>query len=102
MAWQEEEPMEQVTRFMAVVRSVLSRSALKDAVVSKPLAAGDRRIVVLSDVRVVLGAGGGTGSDARKRMASGTGGGSGGAAKARPVAVLVVEGGEVRIDPLGN
>jgi len=94
--------MEHVTRFMAVVRSVLSRSALKDSVVSRPLEAGDRRILVLSDVRVVLGAGGGTGSDSRKRMASGTGGGSGGAAKARPVAVLVVDRGEVRIESLGN
>lgn len=94
--------MEQVTRFMAVVKSVLSRTALKDAVVSRPLAAGDQQILVLSDVRVALGAGGGTGANAARRMASGTGGGSGGAAKARPVAVLVVDKGEVRIEPLGE
>jgi uncharacterized spore protein YtfJ len=71
-------------------------------VVSKPLAAGDQQILVLSDVRVALGAGGGTGANAAKRVASGTGGGSGGAAKARPVAVLVVDKGEVRIEPLGE
>jgi uncharacterized spore protein YtfJ len=94
--------MEQVTRFMAQVRSVLSRTALKDAVVSKPLVAGDQQILVLSDVRVALGAGGGTGANAAKRMASGTGGGSGGGAKARPVAVLVVDKGEVRIEALGE
>jgi len=94
--------MEQVTRFLAVVRSVLSRTALKDAVVSRPLSAGDKQILVLSDVRVALGAGGGTGANSAKRMASGTGGGSGGVAKARPVAVLVVDGGQVRIEPLGE
>jgi len=94
--------MEQVTRFMAVVRSVLSRTALKDAVVSKPLSAGEQQVLVLSDVRVALGAGGGTGASAAKRMASGTGGGSGGGAKARPVAVLVVDRGQVRIEPIGN
>ncbi len=94
--------MEQVTRFMELVRGVLSHTALKDAVVSKPLAAGEQQIVVLSDVRVALGAGGGTGANAAKRMERGTGGGSGGAARARPVAVLVVDKGDVRIEPLGE
>ncbi len=94
--------MEQVTRLMAVVRSVLSRTALKDAVVSRPLVAGERQVVVLSDVSVALGAGGGTGANAAKRMQSGSGGASGGGARARPVAVLVVDKGDVRIEPLGN
>ncbi len=94
--------MDQVTKLMAVVRSVLSRTALKDAVVSKPLSAGDQQLLVLSDVRVALGAGGGTGANAARRMASGTGGGSGGAAKARPVAVLVVDKGQARIEPIGD
>jgi uncharacterized spore protein YtfJ len=94
--------MEQVAKLMAVVRSVLSRTALKDAVVSKPLVAGEQQIVVLSDVRVALVAGGGTGTDSAKRMANGSGGGSGGGAKARPVAVLVVDKGQVRIEPVGN
>ena len=94
--------MEHVTRLMAQVRGVLSRSALKDAVVSKPISAGDQHVLVLSDVSVALGAGGGTGSAPAKRMASGTGGGGGGGARARPVAVLVVDRGQVRIEPVGN
>ncbi len=101
--------MEHVTRFMAVVREKLSRAALKDAVVSKPLGAGEQHVLVLSEVSVALGAGGGTGTDAAHRRAKGiggasqgTGGGSGGAAKARPVAVLVVEKGDVRIEPVGG
>ncbi len=94
--------MEQVTKFLELVRGVLSRTALKDAVVSKPLSAGEQQVLVLSDVRVALGGGGGTGASAAKKMASGTGGGGGGAAKARPVAVLVVDKGQVRIEPIGN
>lgn len=94
--------MEHVTRLMAVVRSVLSRTALKDAVASKPLVIGDQQILVLSDVSVGLGGGGGSGTGSARQMASGTGGASGGGAKARPVAVLVVENGEVRLEPLGE
>ncbi len=94
--------MEHVQKFLEVVRGVLSRTALRDAVVSKPLSAGEQQVLVLSDVRVALGAGGGTGASAAKRMASGTGGGGGGGAKARPVAVLVVDKGQVRIEPIGN
>jgi uncharacterized spore protein YtfJ len=94
--------MEHVAKFLAVVRGVLSRTALKDAVVSKPLSVGPQQILVLSDVSVGLGAGGGTGADSSKRMTSGSGGGSFGGAKARPVAVLVVEKGQVRLEPLGN
>jgi uncharacterized spore protein YtfJ len=94
--------MEQVTRLFTIVRTVLSRSALKDAVVSRPLSVGDQHVLVLSDVSVALGAGGGTGTDAAKKMATGTGGGGGGGAKARPVAVVVVDKGEVRVEPIGN
>jgi uncharacterized spore protein YtfJ len=94
--------MEHVTKLLEAVRGVLSRTALEDAVVSKPLSLGDQHVLVLSDVSVALGAGGGIGSDASKRMARGVGGGSGGAAKARPVAVLVVDKGEARIEPIGG
>jgi uncharacterized spore protein YtfJ len=99
--------MEHVGRFMAVVRGKLAPAALKDAVVSKPLSAGEQHVLVLSEVSVALGAGGGTGTDAGRRSrdggaAQGTGGGSGGGAKARPVAVLVVERGEARLEILGG
>lgn len=93
--------MENVSKLMAVVRGVLSRTALKDAVASKPISAGDQHVLVLSDVSVGLGAAGGTGADASKRRQRGTGAGGGGGAKARPVAVLVVDKGEVRIEQVG-
>jgi uncharacterized spore protein YtfJ len=94
--------MEQVTRLFEVVRAVLSRTALKDAVASRPISAGDQHVLVLSDVSVGLAAGGGSGSEPSKRHAAGTGGAGGGGAKARPVAVLVVENGEVRVEPIGR
>jgi uncharacterized spore protein YtfJ len=94
--------MESVSRLFEVVRGVLGRTALKDAVVSKPISAGDQHVLVLSDVSVGLVAGGGTGADGAKRMATGTGGGGGGGARARPVAVLVVDKGEIRIEPVGT
>jgi uncharacterized spore protein YtfJ len=93
--------MEHVTKLLEIVRGVLSRTALKDAVVSKPLSVGDQHVLVLSDVSVALGAGGGVGTNSAKKVAKGTGGGSGGAAKARPVAVLVLDKGEARIEPIG-
>ncbi len=93
--------MEQVTKLLTAVRAVLSRSALKDAVVSKPISAGDQHVLVLSDVSVGLGAGGGSGSDSSRRKQTGTGAAGGGGAKAKPVAVVVVDGGEIRIDQIG-
>ena len=92
--------MEHVTKFMDAVRQLLSRTALKDAVMSKPITAGEQHVLVLSDVSVGLCAGAGTGTDTSKRMANGTGGGSGGAAKVRPVAVLMVNKGEARLEPI--
>ncbi len=94
--------MEHLAKLLEIVRGVLSRTALKDAVVSKPMSMGDQHVLILSDVSVALGAGGGVGSDASKKMAKGTGGGGGGAAKARPVAVLVVDKGEARLEPIGQ
>lgn len=91
--------MEHVARLFEVVRAVLSRTALKDAVVSRPISAGDQHVLVLSDVSVGLAAGGGVGTD--RRHASGEGGGGGGGAKAKPVAVLIVEKGEIRVEPVG-
>jgi len=94
--------MEHVKEFFAVVRGKLSRAALKDAVVSKPLSSGEQHVLILSEVCLGFGAGGGSGTEGGKRCARGTGGGSGGGARARPVAVLVVDKGQVRLETLGG
>jgi uncharacterized spore protein YtfJ len=92
--------MEGVKTILDVVRSRLSRAALQDAVVSKPLSVAERHALVLSEVSYGFGAGGGSGDEKGKRASRGTGGGGGGGARASPVAVLVVDGGKVRLERL--
>jgi len=94
--------MEGVRKILDVVRGRLSRAALKDVVVSKPISVGERHVLVLSEVSYGFGAGGGSGDEKGKKATSGTGVGGGGGAKASPVAVLVVDGGKVRVEKLGN
>lgn len=94
--------MEGVKKILDVVRGRLSRAALKDVVVSKPISAGDRHALVLSAVSFGFGAGGGSGDEKGKRAARGSGAGGGGGAKASPLAVLVVDAGKVRLEKLGR
>jgi uncharacterized spore protein YtfJ len=94
--------MEGVKKILDVVRGRLSRAALKDVVVSKPISVAERHVLVLSEVSYGFGAGGGSGDEKGKRATRGTGVGGGGGAKASPVAVLVVDGGKVRVEKLGN
>lgn len=95
--------MEEIKKLFEGVRQRLSGAALKDSVVSKPLTAGERHVLVLSEVSVMLGGGGGTGEGAKAgKAAKGTGGGSGGMGKASPVAVLVLEQGKVRLEKIGS
>ncbi len=94
--------MEEVKKILAAVRGRLPRAALKDAVVSKPISAGDQHVLVLSEVSIGFGAGGGSGDERGKHPGRGTGGGGGGGAKANPVAVLVVDQGKVRLEKIGR
>ena len=95
--------MEEIKKLFEAVRQRMSGTALKDAVVSKPLTAGERHVVVLSEVTLMFAGGGGTGEGTTAgKAAKGTGGGSGGMSKASPVAVLVVENGKARIEKIGN
>lgn len=94
--------MDGVKRILDVVRGKLSRVALRDVVVSKPISLAERHVLVLSEVSYGFGAGGGSGDEKGKRSSRGSGAGGGGGAKACPVAVLVVEGGKVRVEKLGS
>ena len=94
--------MEGVKKILEVVRGRLSRVALKDVVVSKPISVAARHVVVLSEVSYGFGAGGGSGDEKGKRASRGSGVGGGGGAKASPVAVLVVDGDKVRVEKLGT
>ncbi len=94
--------MEGVKRILNVVQRRLARAALKDVVVSKPISVAERHVLVLSEVSYGFGAGGGSGDEKGKRASRGSGAGGGGGAKASPVAVLVVDGGKVRLEKLGS
>jgi uncharacterized spore protein YtfJ len=96
--------MEQIKKLLEAVRARLSGVALKDAVVSKPLTAGNQHVLVLSEVSFGFGGGSGTGenSESGKGPARGSGGGVFGMGKASPVAVLVVEQGKVRLEKIGR
>jgi uncharacterized spore protein YtfJ len=94
--------MEGVKKILDVVRGRLSRVALKDVVVSRPISVAERHVLVLSEVVYGFGAGGGSGDEKGKKATRGSGAGGGGGAKATPVAVLVVDGGKVRVEKLGT
>ncbi|MBI5548630.1 MAG: hypothetical protein HY901_32515 [Deltaproteobacteria bacterium] len=95
--------MDEIKKLLEAVRQHLSGRALRDIVVSKPLSAGERHVVVLSELSLMFGGGGGTGEASTAGKASkGAGGASGGMSKASPVAVLVVEDGKVRLERVGN
>lgn len=95
--------MEEIRKLLEVIRSRLTSVPLKDSVASKPLSVENRHVLVLSEITVGFGVGGGTGEEAGDRgQTKGTGGGGGGLTKASPVAVLVVEQGKVRLDKIGN
>ena len=96
--------MESLKNLLGLLGERLGKVVLKDAVVSKPLTVGNQHVVVLSELSLGIGAGGGTGEGpaSEKKTGKGTGGAGGGGAKASPIAILVVEGAQVRLEKVGN
>ncbi len=76
-----------------------------NAVVGSTITVDGRHAIPLVELSLSLAGGGGEGEGDDPDTGAhgkGHGGGAGGGAKATPVAVLVVENGEVRINPLGH
>ena len=97
--------MNEVKNIIAMISDRLKKMAQGNAVVSKPISFGDRHVLPLCELSLGFGGAGGTGEDMSNSEHSGgtgTGGGTGGGAKATPVAVIVVEGKNVRIESLGK
>ncbi len=95
--------MEHVKQLLAALSAKLEGLASANAVVAKPISVADRHVVPLCELGLAFGGGGGTGEadpDGSGEHGKGTGGGAGGAAKAAPVAVLIIEGGEARIETI--
>ena len=96
--------MEHVKDLVTLLSERLKKAAAANAVVAKPVSVGDRHIVPLCELALSFGGGGGDGQGRGKGRESGSGAGAfaGGGAKASPIAVVVVEGGKARLEPIGR
>ncbi len=96
--------MESIKEMFDKLSQRLEALARKNAVVSPPISVGDRHVVPLCELSLGFGGGGGVGEhageDSDKGKGRGSGGGAGGGARITPVAVLVVDGGKVRVQVL--
>lgn len=96
--------MKQIKAMFEAVLGRLKAMTLRNAVVAKPISVGDRHVLTLCELSVGYGGlgGRGEGQEDGQGGGQGQGGGAGGRARACPVAVLVVEGDEVRLEHLGT
>lgn len=69
-------------------------------VVGEPITVEGVTIIPLLSIGFGFGAGGGSGKGEAKQKGEGSGGGTGGGAWIRPIAVIIVDKGGVRIEPL--
>ncbi|EFK05242.1 sporulation protein YtfJ [delta proteobacterium NaphS2] len=97
--------MNEIKDVISMIRDRLKKLAQSNAVVSRPISVGDRHVLPLCELSMGFGGGGGTGEDTadkEQNKGQGTGGGTAGTAKATPIAVIVVDGNQVRIETLGK
>lgn len=97
--------MNDIKNLVAAIGERLKQLAQSNAVVSKPISYGDRHVLPLCQLSLAFGSGGGSQDDENNREKSNgknAGSGTGGSAKATPVAVVVVDGQDVRIETLGK
>ena len=97
--------MNDVKGIISMISERLKKMAKGNAVASKPISFGDRHVLPLCELKLGFAGGGGTGEDmgdGQQSGGQGTGGGTGGSAKATPIAVIVVDGQNVRIEPIGK
>ena len=97
--------MNDIKTVISMIRDRLKKLAQSNAVVSRPISVGDRHVLPLCELSMGFGGGGGTGEDTggkEENKGQGTGGGTAGTAKATPIAVIVVDGNQVRIETLGK
>jgi uncharacterized spore protein YtfJ len=96
--------MKHIQDLLSSISGHLGKLAEGNAVVAKTLSVGDRHVIPLCELTMGFGGGGGIGEwtdePGKESGASGTGGGAGGGAKANPVAVVVIDGGKVRVESL--
>jgi len=95
--------MDYVKNLIGLLSDRLKAVAASNAVVAKPVSVGDRHVVPLCELGLTFGGGGGGGEGKGKEGAgTGMGGAAAGGAKASPIAVLVIEGSNVRLEKIGR
>ena len=97
--------MEQIKNLLAALSQHFEELARANAVVAKPISMGERHVVPLCELGLAIGGAGGLGEGKASQgepPPKGLGGGAGGGAKAAPIAVLVVDGDEVRLEKIGD
>lgn len=97
--------MKHVKDIISLVGERLKTLAAGNVVATEPMSVGDRHVLALCELSLSIGGGGGSGEEVRNdadRNGQGTGGGVAGGAKAVPVAVVVAEGRDVRIETFGK
>ncbi len=98
--------MKHVKQLLTMLTERLGAIAQSNAVVTKQISVGNRRVIPLCEISMSFGGGGGSGEGAEgestQMSGKGTGGGAGGGTKVAPVAVIIVDNGKVRIETLGQ
>ena len=97
--------MDEMKTVISMIAERLKKLARNNAVVARPISMGDRHVLPLCELSMGFGGGGGKGEDTEngeENKGQGTGGGTAGMARATPVAIVVVDGDQVRIETLGK
>lgn len=98
--------MDDINQLMEAVSGRLESLARSNAVVGRTISVGERHVLPLCELALAFGGGGGTGEaldgGAGNGSGKGTGSGAGGMAKAIPVAVVIVDGADVRVERLAG
>jgi uncharacterized spore protein YtfJ len=92
--------MEIVENLVKTTLSEIEKVLNTKTVVGDPLTVGEVTIVPLISIGFGFGAGGGSGKGESKQKGEGTGGGTGGGAWVRPVALVIITGQGVRVEPI--
>lgn len=102
LAARNEEPIQDAGSLIRGTIEELERMLDAKQVVSDPLTFGNATIVPLVSMGFGFGAGagGGTGTSAKGEAGEGGGGGGAGGGGVKPIAVLVIQDGVVRLEPI--
>ena len=92
--------MEDVENLVKTTLGEIEKVLSTKTVVGEPITIQDTTIVPLITAGFGFGAGGGSGKGEAKQKGEGAGGATGGGAWVKPVAVVIIDKGGVRIEPV--